>query len=362
VTGIRHDDVSTRVLAKLVLAAAVLLLAITLLGSLAPLGAQIVVASFIAIALDTVARHLERRGMRRSHAVLTVLLAVFAMAIVAALIVVQPLVDGLGSLSDTAPDVVQEVEQSSAYSSIADSLHLDGDLLDAIKDQLVKLPGALVDATLGLVGNIFGLVNMVLMVIFLITGGQAAVAFAIRLWPRLGAGSTWVVITGAYRSIGQYLIGATLQATFAAASLAIVLWLLGTPYVLPLALLMFLLDYVPLVGATLASIPAVAVTLFAEGTGPALAMTAFLIIYQQVENAIIQPRIQGQVVNLPVIAIFFSVMVGGQLFGVAGALLAVPCAAIAAIGINEWLVVHGRGGFMPERVVEPAVESEAAST
>ena len=59
------------------------------------------------------------------------------------------------------------------------------------------------------------------------------------------------------------------------------------------------------------------------------------------ETAIIQPRIQGQDVNLPVIAIFFSVMVGGQLFGVAGALLAVPCAAIVAIAIDQWLQVVG---------------------
>lgn len=356
---VRHDDVSTRVLAKLVLAAATLLLLLGLADALAPLGAQIVVASFVAVALDTVARRLQRQGMSRSRAVLTVLLAVTATTVLAALVVIGPLVDGAAALADTAPQVVASLEQSDAWATLSRSFNLDGDVLDAVKDQLVALPGALVDVTMSLVGSIFGLVNMVLMVIFLLTGGEAAVAFVIRLWPRLGMGAAWVVIAGAYRSIGQYLIGATIQATLAAASLALVLYVVGTPYVLPLALLMFLLDYVPLVGATLASIPAVAVTLFAQGTTEAIVMTAFLIVYQQVENAIIQPRIQGQVVNLPVIAIFFSVMVGGQLFGVAGALLAVPCAAIIAIGIDQWLTVTGRGGILSPADAGPEVEVAA---
>ena len=352
---VRHEDVAPRVLAKLVLAAALLVLVLNLVDALAPLGAQIVVASFVAVALDTLARRLEVRGMPRSRAVLVVLLGVLVVMVLAALVVIGPLVDGAASLADAAPDVVEDVEQTDAWSTLAESLHLDGDALDAVKDQLVQLPGALIDATMALVGSIFGLVNMALMVIFLITGGEAAIAFAIRLWPRLGTGAAWIVIAGAYRSIGQYLIGATVQATLAAATLALVLYVLGTPYVLPLALLMFLLDYVPLVGATLASIPAVAVTLFAQGTTEAIVMTAFLIVYQQIENAIIQPRIQGQVVNLPVIAIFFSVMVGGQLFGVAGALLAVPFAAIVAIGIDQWLMVAGRGRILPEP--EPAPEA-----
>lgn len=352
-SSVRHEDVSARALGKVVLAACALILIVSLTDALAPLGGQMIVASFIAVALDTVAQRLERRGLGRGRAVLAVLLGVVALSVVAAMIVVGPLVSGASSLADTAPDVVARIQDSAAWRDLSDALHIDDGALDAVKDALVQLPGALVDSLMSLVGSIFGLVNMALMVIFLLTGGEAAVAFVTRMWPRLALGAPWVVIRGAYRSIGQYLIGATVQATFAAASLALVLWLLGTPYVLPLALLMFLLDYVPLVGATIASIPAVAVTLFAEGTTQAIVMTLFLIVYQQVENAIIQPRIQGEVVNLPVIAIFFSVMIGGQLFGVAGALLAVPTAAIIAIALNEWFLATGRGVFLPETETAP---------
>jgi predicted PurR-regulated permease PerM len=347
VRGLRLDDASLRLLAKCVGAVLVLLLLVGTAVQLSPILLQTCVAVFAAISLDTVVRSLQRHGIGRGWAITIVLLAAAfgAAAIVVALL--QPLIDGCAALSEAAPDIVESFEGSSTWAWLQDNVGVKEDVLETLRSTVVAIPGAVAHALMSLVGDIFGLVSMVLMVIFLLTGGGSIVRLLVRLWPRFGSASGWTVVSGAYANIGRYIVGATAQATLAGISLALVLAILGVPYALPLGLLMFLLDFVPLVGATIGSIPAVAVALFAEGIGDALVVTAFLIVYQQIENALIQPRIQGKVVQMPAIAIFFSVTIGGELLGIVGALFAVPVASVIAIMLRQWLEYSGRAEVEP---------------
>ncbi len=339
---ITHRDASTTLLVKVVIAALAFVLALAVALKLAPLVGQTVIAAFIAIAIDTIVRWMQRRGFGRGRAILTTLLAITVLGMLAALVLIGPAVDAANKLADDGPEIVQGVQELEAWQWLEQNTSVEDALLDKAKDVASGLPGDVIALIMSAVGGIFGLVNMLLMIIFLVTGGGRVLDLAVRLWPGMASSGPWAVTTGAYENIGRYLVGATFQATLAGGSLTLMLLLLGTPYAVPLGFLMFLLDYVPLVGATLGAIPAVAAALFAGGITDGLIATAFIVVYQQLENAVIQPRIQGKVVQLPVIAIFFSVMIGAELLGVAGALLAVPTASILSIIIRQWIAYTGR--------------------
>jgi predicted PurR-regulated permease PerM len=101
--------------------------------------------------------------------------------------------------------------------------------------------------------------------------------------------------------------------------------------------LIFLLDLVPLVGATLGAIVVGFVTLFSDFPVDTIIWIIYAIVYQQIENNVIQPRIQSRAVQLEPLVVLISVLFGSTLFGILGALLAIPVAAAIQITIREWV-------------------------
>ena len=114
------------------------------------------------------------------------------------------------------------------------------------------------------------------------------------------------------------------------------LMILGVDFALPLAVVIFLLDLIPLVGATLGAIIVGIVTLFSDFPVDTIIWTVFAIVYQQVENNVIQPRIQARAVQLEPLIVLVSVLFGSALFGILGALLAIPVAAAIQITYREY--------------------------
>ena len=147
-------------------------------------------------------------------------------------------------------------------------------------------------------------------------------------------------------AIGSYMAGALLQASIAGVSSYIVMLILGIDYALPLATIVFVLDLLPLVGATLGALIVGVVTLFSDFPVDTLVWAVFAIIYQQVENNIIQPRIQSRALQLDPLIVLVSVLFGSTLAGVLGALLAIPVAASIQITIHEYAALR-RGGQEP---------------
>jgi predicted PurR-regulated permease PerM len=134
--------------------------------------------------------------------------------------------------------------------------------------------------------------------------------------------------------------GALLQALVAGISTWAVLTILGVDYALPLAVIVFLLDLIPLVGATLGAIIVGIVTAFSDFPLDTIIWTIYAIVYQQVENNVIQPRIQARAVQLEPLVVLISVLFGSALFGVLGALLAIPIAAAIQITIREYVTLR----------------------
>ena len=139
------------------------------------------------------------------------------------------------------------------------------------------------------------------------------------------------------------------------------LTLLGVPFAAPLAVVTFLFDLIPLVGATVGAVIVGLVTVFNDFPTTTIIWTVWAIVYQQVENNLIQPRIQSKAVNVEGFFVLVSVLFGATLFGIAGALLAIPVAATVQIFLAEWLVYRRELRGEPLRRPRPRPRSDRSA-
>ena len=137
-------------------------------------------------------------------------------------------------------------------------------------------------------------------------------------------------------AVGNYVAGALVQATIAGVLTFVVLTILGMPFAAPLSVLVALLDLIPLIGATIGAVIVGVVTLFHDFPTTIIVWTVWSILYQQVENTLIQPQIQKRAVEVHPFVVLVAVLFGSTLFGVPGALMAIPVAASVQIAIREW--------------------------
>ena len=136
-------------------------------------------------------------------------------------------------------------------------------------------------------------------------------------------------------SISRWAIGVVVIAVIAGTTQGVTAWLLGSSFALGLGVIAGLLDMIPNIGATIAGFILVP-TLWAEqGIGAALIMLVVILVYQQIENNVITPKVQGKAVNLSAFFIIVAVTLFGALLGVLGALTAVPLAATIQIFVQE---------------------------
>jgi predicted PurR-regulated permease PerM len=162
------------------------------------------------------------------------------------------------------------------------------------------------------------------------------------------------LLTQSAGAISGYVTGNLAISVICGVTTFVVLLILGMPYAAPLALLVAVLDLIPLVGATLGGALLVIVGLFVE-PWKAVVLLVFVLIYQQVESNLLQPLVYSQAVQLNGLVILIALLVGGQLLGIPGALLAIPVAEIIRIVVTEVLAYRRAG----REASEPAVASSS---
>jgi predicted PurR-regulated permease PerM len=334
---------STRAILRVVITVLVCVLALYVVYLLRKPLTWIFIAGFIAIALSGPVNFLQRR-MRRGTAVALVYLGLILVPVLIMSALVPPIVTQGNNLAQSLPDYPRDVTDCDQKNDRLRQLEADYDITSKLEEQAAKLParlgdaaGVLSDIGVGIVNSLFAAITIVIMSLFMINSARGWLdAYADRhppdrarwlkqLYDRIGA------------TVGNYVAGALLQATIAGILAWIMLMILGVPYALPLAVVVFLLDLVPLIGATLGAIIVGVVTLFSDFPVDTIVWVIFSVIYQQVENSVIQPRIQARAVAVHPFVVLVSVLFGSTLFGVLGALLAIPVAAAIQISIREYV-------------------------
>ncbi len=334
-------DVPSRVIFKVMLVAAISLFAINALSQLTGLIIQLAIAAFLAVAADPLIRRMQRRGIGRGRAVAIVMLGALVVLALVISVFVPPLVEQGDKLITAAPGIVDDVRTSGWYERIDKEFGV----VETVTKQAEKLPGIVSDqigTVLAVVlAGVFGTITILFLTVFLLLGGGQVVEGTVRVFPKLAERRWWSIVQGAYIGIAAYVGGAIVIALIGGTVVTISAFVLGLPYALPLGLWMMLLEIIPMIGATIGAIPVIIVAFVSGGVWQGLVMLGIVVAYQQVENIIIQPRVQGKAASLSPLMVFLSVLIGSQLLGVLGALFAVPIAGVIQIFVRQ--LIHDQG-------------------
>jgi len=311
-----------------------------------PLG-WLFIATFLAVALAGPVAFLERR-MKRGFAITLVYLGLMAVPVVLGTLMVPPLVNEASNLAEEAPQYANDVTKFVKENDRLRDLDADYDLTGTLREQADKLPsklggaaGTLRDVGLGLVNSIFALVTILILTAFMLGGGRRWIGHALRYLPEDRAERMERVLRRSAAAVGNYVAGALAQATLAGILSFVVLSILGVPFAAPLSLIIFFLDLIPLVGATIGAVAVGLVTLFTNFPTATIVWLVWSIVYQQVENNVIQPQIQRRAVSINPFLVIVAVLFGSSLLGVLGALVAVPMAASIQIAAREYMDFRG---------------------
>ena len=303
----------------------------------------LVIAAFVAIAVSGPISLLARH-MKRGLAIASVYGMLVAFPVILIVIFVPPLVGQAEELANNLPEYAADVTEFVNENETLSGLNEDYDITGTIEEEAKELPSklggatkALSDIGVGLVSSIFALVTILILSVFMVASGPNWIErFLASQEPERGdrLRRAFEHITNA---IGGYVGGALLQASIAGVMAFAVLSILGAPFAGALALIMAFGDLIPVVGATIAAFLIGIVLIFVNFPVAVIIWIIYAIVYQQIENYVIQPRIQGRAVAVEPIVIIVAVLFGSTLFGVMGALLAIPTAASIQIAVREYL-------------------------
>jgi predicted PurR-regulated permease PerM len=312
----------------------------------------VVLAAFIAACVSGPISVLSRH-MKRGFAMVIVYLLILVIPVLIFLVLVVPVVEQTVGLVGNLPAYVQDLEEEIQTNEQLRELDQDYDITGKLDDLAKELAGklddaaaALVDIGAGVVSSLFALVTILVMSMFMVARGQIWRDAFLEMRPPREAEAWRRASDRIANAVASYVGGALFQATVAGVTAWLMLVILGIPSPLPLALIIALLDLIPMIGATLGAVVVGVVILFSGSIGDVVIWALFAIAYQQFENYVIQPRIQSRAVSIDPFIVVIAALVGGTLLGVIGALLAIPGAATIQIALKEYLA-YSRGKELP---------------
>ncbi|MDQ4048741.1 MAG: AI-2E family transporter [Actinomycetota bacterium] len=341
------DVLTPRAVARAVLIAVAVLIGLYLVYLLRrPIG-WLLVATFLAVALSGPVNYLDAR-MRRGFAIALVYLAMLAVPLALGALIVPPLVTEGNTLAEIAPEYARDVTEFVNENKQLRQVNQDYDITERLQEQAAKLPAkiggaasTLRDVGVGIVNSIFALVTILILTAFMLGGGRRWIDAGLRYLPPERAEPIDRVLGRSSKAVGNYVAGALAQATVAGVLSYLVLSILDVPFAAPLAVIIFFLDLIPLIGATIGAVIVGVVTLFTNFPTATIVWVIWSIVYQQIENNLIQPQIQKRAVDINPFLVVVAVLFGSALLGVLGALVAVPIAASLQIAMREYAEYRG---------------------
>jgi predicted PurR-regulated permease PerM len=306
-----------------------------------PIG-WVLIATFLAVALSGPVNVLNQ-WMRRGFAITIVYFGLLLIPIGIGALIIPPLVTQGNNLIQNLPRYAQDVQDYTNKNERLRKIEADYNITEKLQQQADKLPARVGDAAnvlgnigLGLVNSLFALFTILVLTAFLLGSGAGWVNRMLQLRPPEHSTRIRTALDHMSKAVGAYVGGVLAQATLAAVLAYIVLAILGVPFAGALAIVIFFADLVPLVGATIGAVLVGVVTVFGDFPTATIVWVIYSIVYQQVENTLIQPQIQKRAVNVHPFIGLVAVLFGSTLLGVLGALVAIPVAASVQIAIREW--------------------------
>lgn len=334
----QHEPPSTGTVFRIVFAAAGALLLLYCLYRVRSVLLLVFVAAFLAIGLDPAVAWLERKGLKRGWAVTAILFATLLALAGFIAAVVPPLVDQVSNFATELPEYIESLaERNDRFSEYVTENDIAGRLRDAISQAPSQISGSfgtVVGVAGSVLGKIFnGLTVIVLMIYFSLSLSRLREG-SLKLVPKSRRARVKELADPILEKIGSYIAGNVTVSIIAGIISFTFFIIAGVPYPVALALWVGIADLIPLVGATLGMVPALAVAFFIS-TPVGIATLVFFLIYQQVENYVIVPRVMTKAIDISPAAVLLAALIGGSLLGFVGALMALPFAAAVKLIAQE---------------------------
>ena len=336
--GSSHDDAvppvihkaaawAWRLLVILALAVALLWVIRRLELIVVPVALALMLTALMIPAVD----FLDRRGAPRGGAVALVLLT--GIAIVGGLLtfVVSQFVTGLPGLVEQVTHSIETTRtwliEGPAHLSKDQITNAGNSAIEAIRNNQAKLTSGALSTATTVTEIVTGALLVLFTLIFFLHGGRNIWQFVTKIFPTNVQERVRDAGRAGFQSLIGYVRATFLVALVDAVGIGTGLAIMGVPLALPLASLVFLGAFIPLVGAVIAGFLAVIVALLAKGFIYALFTLALIIAVQQLEGHVLQPLVMGRAVSIHPLAVVLAIAAGGVLAGIVGALLAVPTVA-----------------------------------
>ncbi|WP_249423959.1 AI-2E family transporter [Nocardioides coralli] len=302
----------------------------------------IVVAMFLAAGLDPAVEFFIRRGLKRAWAVLVVISAVLVGLGLFVVAIVPVISDQVTAITESAPGWLDQLQQNQRVQE----LDAKYDVIDRVRDYVAKgdfasgLFGGVLGVGLAVLSALANTFIIVVLTLYFLSSLHPTKHALYQLAPASRRGRVRELGDRVIRSVGGYVSGAFIVALFAGGSSLVFLFVAGLgEYAVALAFVVAILDVIPMIGATLG---AVIVTAIGFATDPTIgiACVIFYVVYQQIENYIIYPRIMSRAVEIPGSVTVIAALIGAGLLGVVGALLAIPTAAAILMLTREIVIAR----------------------
>jgi predicted PurR-regulated permease PerM len=297
------------------------------------------VGIFLALVFEYPVRFvMAKTKMTRGLAATVTVLGTAVLVTLLALLLLVPLVGSVRDFLQELPQTVEQLREADELPSWLGDSGAAGNVQDGANEVSVSVPDA-ISAVLGIAGDFFSIFLASFTILFICLFLLSDIAnlkrsLASVLMP--GQDERWLgVWERVTTAVSRWAIGVVVIATIAGTTQGVTAWLLGSSFALALGVIAGLLDMIPNIGATIAGFILVPTLWAEEGLGAAVVMLVVVLVYQQVENNILTPKIQGKAVNLSGFFIIVAVTLFGALLGVLGALTAVPLAATVQILVQE---------------------------
>jgi len=302
------------------------------------------VVFLVAMVLNPIVVFLERRHLPRGLAVALLALAFVALFALALSFLIPPFLSQVDDLIRQTPDAWKRVQGQvtafgARYPAIQQSIPEADKILNTVGARAGDLLRLLFNSSFRIVGGLFGSVFAVLLLIFVLINPQPLVVRFLTLVPEQHREASRRTLLRLTQQMAAWARGVVINGTISAVTTGLLLWFIGVQPALVFGFIAFLGEFVPMIGPVLTSIPALFVALSLGIDKFGLALLAVLFV-QQVETNVLVPFILGKSMELNPVSILFFTLAMSSLFGLTGAVLAVPAAALFKIVIDEFYLRH----------------------
>jgi predicted PurR-regulated permease PerM len=302
----------------------------------------IFVAIFLAVALNPAVVRLQEFGIaRRGVAVAIVFVGTIVAIAALGATIIPTIVNQVNDFVDAVPGYVEDLTAGRGRLGF---LEREYQITDRVREaisnggasRVLGISGTALAVTKGIVTAVVATLTIAFLTLFMLLEGPAWVERFFGLLPAEKQPRWRKVGADIYKTIGGYVSGNLTISLIAGVVSTAVLLGVGVPYAVALGLLVAILDLIPLAGATIAAI-IVSTVAFLDSTTSGVIVLVFFVVYQQIENQVLQPIVYGRTVQLSPLAVLIAVLIGAELAGVIGALAAIPVAGTIQVILVDWL-------------------------